>query len=382
MARFIVRSPVSLKSPIGCQTWKKGEALRLSTSPATASLVSHGFLVEEHIGINLLDIYEARVKVLVDKLGYRSTDAQAEALQFVGSLLRRHESFKNAPNPSPEFLAEVDEFNRTSTGNNPVTKVEAGTGVGEWAGYRCNIGSGCSHGCLYCYAEKMATRFDRVSGSEEWRNEVLKDTSTVGIKQYDAHIMFPTTHDITPAYLPAYRCHLYNMLKAGNKILVVSKPHRESIQAICVDALPFRDQLLFRFTIGGLDEAVMSHWEPGAPLFSERFECLKLAFENGYATSVSSEPMLCGKEEAVKLYHLLEPYVTKEIWFGKMNRIGGMKNDPDPTKASYSKLIVEQQTDDEILELVGQLDGQPKVAWKDSIQEVCAKRGRQISRTQ
>ncbi len=120
----------------------------------------------------------------------------------------------------------------------------------------------------------------------------------------------------------------------------------------------------------------MGHWEPGAPSFSERFECLKLAFENGYATSVSAEPMLGGKEEAVKLYHLLEPYVTKEIWFGKMNRIGGMKDDPDPAIASHAKLILEQQTDDEIIELVNQLGGLPKIAWKDSIQEVCAKRGR------
>lgn len=378
MARFIVRSSVTLKNSTECQTWKKGEALRLSTSPVTASLVSHGFLVEEHIGVKLLDSYEARVKVLADKLGYPLADAQAEASLLVGSLLKRHESFKCSPKPSSELVAEVEDFNRTSTGNNPVTKVDAGTGVGEWAGYRCNIGKGCSHGCLYCYAEKMATRFDRVASSAEWRTEDLKEVSTAGIARYDSPIMFPTTHDITPPYLHAYRCHLFNILSAGNKVLVVSKPHLEAIQAICADALPFQDQLLFRFTIGGIDDAVMSHWEPGAPSFSERFECLKFAFENGYATSVSAEPMLGGKEEAVKLYQLLAPYITKEIWFGKMNRIGGMKANPDPAVARNARLILEQQSDDEIMEFVNQLDGLPKVAWKDSIQEVCAKRSRTL----
>jgi len=220
----------------------------------------------------------------------------------------------------------------------------------------------------------MAVRFGRVADSEAWQEENLRDASTAGCKKYDSTIMFPTTHDITPAYLPAYRVHLFNLLEAGNTVLMVTKPHFESIQAICSEFSTFRDNIMFRFTIGGLNTEVMSHWEPGAPLFEERLQCLKYAFEQGYTTSVSAEPMLGGRDEAVKLYYLLEPYITREIWFGKMNNIGGFRTSADPEVARYAQELLELQSNDEIMELVGNLNGLPKVEWKDSIKEIIARR--------
>ncbi|WP_223906367.1 hypothetical protein [Geobacter sp. AOG1] len=351
---------------------KKGEALCLSCSKA-ASLISRGLIVDAHIGLDLLDKYETRAKVLMEKLGYSQGGAQTEAVQLVNSCLKRHESMKSTRSPGAEFLAKVEEFNRNATGKNPITKVDAETGVGEWAGYRCNIGHGCSHGCLYCYAEKMATRFKRVDGAEEWREEVLQDLSTEGCKKYDSAIMFPTSHDITPNYLDAYQCHLYNILSSGNRVVLVSKPHRESIEAICAEFSSFRDVLTFRFTIGGIDTTAMRHWEPGAPALAERLDCLKHAFEAGYRTSVSAEPMLGGSEEAEKLYYMLEPYATEDLWFGKMNMVGGLRKNQDPEIVRYATELYNLQTDEEIMELVEKLDGLSKVQWKDSVKEIIEK---------
>jgi hypothetical protein len=117
----------------------------------------------------------------------------------------------------------------------------------------------------------------------------------------------------------------------------------------------------------------MRHWEPGAPALAERLECLKYAFDQGYKTSVSAEPMHGGRDDAEKLYYTVEPYVTEDIWFGKMKYISGMKNDPDPEIAAQTVAVQENQTKDEILELVGKLRGLPKVEWKDSIKEVIDK---------
>ena len=33
-------------------------------------------------------------------------------------------------------------------------------GTAEWAKYNLNCQSGCSHGCLYCYAQAQAQRFN------------------------------------------------------------------------------------------------------------------------------------------------------------------------------------------------------------------------------
>lgn len=372
MNSYLALRPLEIRTPIGSKVWKRGEAIRLSSLQATGK-VAGGVVVDRHVGIDLLATYETRSKTLRDKLGFSPEEARVEALKLVSSCLKRHESTKTVPVPTEEFLAEVEDFNRTADGKNPILKEQSSTGVGEWAGYTCNIGTGCSHGCRYCYAEKMATRFKRVEGAEEWQEEIFREVSTVGCKKYPSTIMFPTTHDISPAYLPAYRVHLYNLLEAGNQVLVVSKPHLESIQAICAEFSSYRDQITFRFTIGGIDNEVMGHWEPGAPAFEERLECLRHAFEKGYSTSISAEPMLAGQEDAVKLYHLLEPYITKEIWFGKMNNVGGFRASADPKVARHAAELIDLQSDDEIMELVGTLGGMPKVKWKDSIKAIIAK---------
>jgi DNA repair photolyase len=373
MNSFLVLKSFEAKTPTGCRIWKRGEAIRLSSTKA-ASMVASGFIVERNVGGNLLTTYEARVKTLRGRVGNSAEEARIKASALVISCIKRHESTKTVTPPSEEFLAEVEASNRTTQGKNPILKEKSETGVGEWAGYTCNIGTGCTHGCRYCYAEKMAVRFGRITDSEAWQEENLRDVSTEGCKKYDSTIMFPTTHDISPAYLPAYRVHLYNLLEAGNKVLVVSKPHYESIKALCTEFSSFRDNIMFRFTIGGLDGEVMRHWEPGAPPIEERLQCLKYAFEQGYTTSVSAEPMLGGREEAVKLYNLLEPYITKEIWFGKMNNIGGFRNSDVPEVARHAKELLALQTDDEIMELVGSLGALVKVQWKDSIKEIITKR--------
>lgn len=364
MFEYIVRSPFKM----GDRIMSKGEALSLSSLKATAA-VHRGFLLEKNVS-GLQDIVatcENRARVLVEKLQLSPEVASTRAMGLATSLLIRHESLKTFKAPTPAFLAEVEEFNRTATGSNPITKINSLDGAGEWAGYNCNIGKGCSHDCLYCYAENMAvTRFKRV-GANGWGNEIFRDVSTKKCKLYDEPIMFPTTHDITPTYLPAYKCHLYNILAAKNTVMLVSKPHRESIEAICTEFTSFRDSMTFRFSIGGLNDAVMRHWEPGAPPLSERLECLQYAFELGFKTSVSAEPMLCGPDEAEKLYYTVEPYVTDTIWFGKMKYIAGLKNDSDQEIAAQAVTVLDNQTDDEIQALVDKLRGLPKVKWKKSI---------------
>lgn len=372
MNSYIALRSFEAKSFSGCKVVKGGEAIRLSSTKA-ANLVKSGLIVEKHVGMDLLGLYEARVRTFLDMLGYSLEEARIEASALVKSCLKRHESTKTVIPPTERFLAEVEVFNRTTQGKNPVQKELSEKGVGEWAGYTCNIGNGCNHGCLYCYAEKMAVRFGRVANSEAWQDERLREVSTESCKKYDSTIMFPTTHDITPTYLPAYRVHLYNLLEAGNKVLVVTKPHFESIRVICSEFSSYRDNMMFRFTIGGLNAEIMSHWEPGAPPVEERLQCLKHAFEQGYVTSVSAEPMLGGRYEAVKLYYLLEPFITKEIWFGKMNNVGGFRTNADPEVARHARELLELQSNDEIMELVGSLNGLPKVQWKDSIKDIIAK---------
>jgi DNA repair photolyase len=132
--------------------------------------------------------------------------------------------------------------------------------------------------------------------------------------------MFPSSHDITPGNLGPCMTVLAKLLAAGNQVLVVSKPRLECIKTICQAFQDARDQILFRFTIGAMNNEILKFWEPCAPSYEERRESLRYAFEDGFRTSVSIEPML-DSENVFDLVLDLVNKVNHSFWIGKMNHI-------------------------------------------------------------
>ena len=102
--------------------------------------------------------------------------------------------------------------------------------------------------------------------------------------------MFPSTHDLLPEFLEPCVAVLKNLLEAGNRVLVVSKPHLVCITRICGDFAEYRDRVLFRFTIRALDNTLLAFWEPGAPTFAERLACLNLAYDGGFQRTDARRP--------------------------------------------------------------------------------------------
>lgn len=111
-------------------------------------------------------------------------------------------------------------------------------GTQEWAKQNENCITGCSHDCKYCYAKSNAVRFKRntIAG---WKNEQpMNNKLTKGFRKRTGRIMFPTTHDITPDHLGECISFLGKILKPGNDVLVVSKPHLECVSALCNQSVP------------------------------------------------------------------------------------------------------------------------------------------------
>lgn len=158
----------------------------------------------------------------------------------------------------------------------------------------------------------------------------------------------------------------------GNDVLVVSKPHLICVQRLCNEFDAFKSRILFRFSIGSLDESLAAFWEPGAPMIRERVECLKHAHAAGFATSVSMEPMLAGTDDAMATFTALEPFVTEKIWLGKMNKVGQRVDQRESAVRRQCIQLGKLQCDHEILRLVTVLMGHPKVEWKESITQVIA----------
>lgn len=245
-------------------------------------------------------------------------------------------------------------------------------GTKEWSIESANFISGCEHDCKYCYSKAIAIYHNRKT-KDNWKNEKLnanKLTKKWKLRD-EGRIMVPSSHDITPQHLEETKQVLENILSPGNQVLIVSKPHFECIKSICDDFHKYKEKILFRFTIGSSNNETLKFWEPEAPLFEERLASLKYAFEAGYETSISCEPML--DNDIGEVIDIVRPYVTHSIWLGKMNQ---MKNRLELNTIITNELkekanhLYAWQSDEEIKELYERYKSDKLIKWKAEIKKV------------
>lgn len=230
--------------------------------------------------------------------------------------------------------------------------------------------TGCPHDCRYCYARYDAVEKRGELTAEAWRSCRVDETEVERTQPlYPGQVMFPTTHDIVPENLEACLQVIARLLAAGNRVLVVSKPHLACIEKLCAVLSEHRRQLLLRFTITARAAGLLAYWEPGAPRYGERLASLRLAHGAGFATSVSVEPML-DSADVVAMVAELCPWVSHSIWLGKMNRI--TQRVPVITEEDRHQVeaIRAGQTDEVIRNIYQSLRENPLVRWKESIKTV------------
>lgn len=238
------------------------------------------------------------------------------------------------------------------------------SGTREWADYNVNCVSGCSNDCRYCYAKMMAKRFGRAT-EETWK--IMKVNEAKVNKNYvkkNGRVMFPSSHDITndPEIENACFSVLSNLLENGNEVLVTTKPSFSTVKKIVSRFIGYQENMQFRFTITSSDNDLLRFWEPNAPLFKERLDSLKFAYDNGFRTSVSIEPFLDYHPE--KLVKCVEPYCTESVWVGKMNYI--QRNNLTDFEQEYYEKVRENYVLEHLEEIFLNLKDNPKIRFKDS----------------
>jgi len=242
-------------------------------------------------------------------------------------------------------------------------------GTNEWSTMTANFMSGCMHDCKYCYAKEQSIRFKR-NTPDNWVNEkVNPNLFKKKFKKVEGRIMVPSTHDLTPYNIEYAIEFLREILSAGNNVLIVSKPHYSVIERICTEFIDYKDNILFRFSIGSNNSEILKFWELNAPDYKERRDCLIYAFNCGFGTSVSIEPILDMKDIDSLIFDLLD-FVTDSIWLGKMNflfrrlKINGIT---DPITRKKGGELIGSQSDEAITDLYNRFKDNGKVKWKDSI---------------
>ncbi|MCH3916005.1 MAG: radical SAM protein [Spirochaetia bacterium] len=242
-------------------------------------------------------------------------------------------------------------------------------GTKEWAPNNFNFMNGCSNDCTYCYAKSMAIRFKRKT-ADTWKEEEPVNMKGKSYSHKNGSIMVPSSHDITPGNIDIALSVLKKLIENDNELLLVTKPHFECVQKIVDTFQKRKKQIYFRFTIGSADSSVLKLWEPSAPDFDERLQSLIYAFENGYSTSVSCEPLLDDHFDI--LFNAVVQYTTDAIWVGKMNmaknRVRMNTNGTFPVNKIDE--LIKSQSDEKILALFNSYKNEPKIKWKESIKKV------------
>ena len=241
-----------------------------------------------------------------------------------------------------------------------------------WGKYQKNFIEGCQNNCDYCFPKAFAIRFGRRT-PENWKVEKVRiHDLNCNIKKVNGVIMFPESHDISLANMDKGLQLLRRMLEVGNSIFFITKAHYEVIEKLCNEFTDYKDRLLIVITIGSTNSETLKFWEKGATSFEERFSSLKYAYEKGYKTSACAEPML--DKNIDELIETLSPYVTNDIWIGKINNlhqtlsINGYKTDFETQQRA--KELEEWQNDPNFIRpLYEKYLNNPKIQWKDSYRQ-------------
>lgn len=243
--------------------------------------------------------------------------------------------------------------------NNKIT-----SGTREWADYNVNCILGCFNNCRYCYAKMIAKRFGRATDASWGRMKVRHSILSKSFKKRLGRVMFPSSHDIvdSPEIENACFMILSKLLESGNSVLITTKPRISIIERIDEIFSEYKNNIQYRFTITSHNNDLLKFWEPNAPLYEERFESLKYAYDKKYKTSVSIEPFL-DKDPGILLKKVM-PFSSESVWIGQMNYISA--HPADNISNHYSNVRQNYKLD-HLRDIYDKYRNTRKVRFKDSI---------------
>ncbi|MHC1697763.1 MAG: radical SAM protein [Geobacteraceae bacterium] len=188
----------------------------------------------------------------------------------------------------------------------------------EYCDLAANLYTGCSHGCLYCYAPACLRR-----SPEQFRTQVNPRTNILAQLEKEApaftgkevHLCFTCdpyqpaeqVHEITRGTLEIFTRH-------GVRARILTKGGTSCLH----DLDKFQaNHSIVGATLTLLEEEQSRYWEPGAALPMDRINALRRLKESGIETWASLEPVI-DPEQSLEIIRLTHKYVDT-FKIGKWN---------------------------------------------------------------
>uniref|UniRef100_A0A7C2ZRK0 Radical SAM protein n=1 Tax=Ignisphaera aggregans TaxID=334771 RepID=A0A7C2ZRK0_9CREN len=150
--------------------------------------------------------------------------------------------------------------------------------------------TGCSHGCLYCYATSYIPRHSIVRPKTNFLSRLAKDIPKL---PRGALIELSSSSDPYPPVESRYcltRNALRLLLTNGFRVLIVTKG---SVVLRDIDLLTsYRDRVAVSITITTPSDRIASLIEPGAPPSSERLRVVERLAHSGVNVVVRLDPVI------------------------------------------------------------------------------------------
>jgi DNA repair photolyase len=209
---------------------------------------------------------------------------------------------------------------RKKTAAGPII-YEPGGRAAEYAPLAANLYSGCSHGCIYCFApaacHRQREKFHAdVQPKHDALSRLKKDALKLAGDPREILLSFATDpYQSLESKLGITRGAIKALIDNNLKFTILTKGGTQAVRDF--DLLEGYSKTSFGSTIIFLDQQDANKWEPNAAPIQDRIQALRQAYSLGIRTWVSLEPVIDPKQ-ALEIIRELHPIV--DHWkIGKLN---------------------------------------------------------------
>lgn len=197
----------------------------------------------------------------------------------------------------------------------------------EYSPLALNYFKGCTHGCRYCYVNRLNAAFG--TGCTQ---EIATAPEESGFRELEAsakkysgcgkQILLSFTGDPYCDMAPGIMRRILEILNQyKHKVAILTKGGSRSLRDMDLFKA-FGNRIKAGATLTFDNESDSLAWEPGASLPAERIESLRILSESGIKTWASFEPVI-DPDQSIRLLGQVLPFID-HVKIGKLNDYKGL----------------------------------------------------------